>query len=405
MARIAVIVSNPCVADARVIKMARAAAETGHEVHVFATLNDATLPYDNSTEIIYHRLEWRPGQRIIENTPLRFVAKLNRAVASYLATVLVPFLKYRMFSLTMAEHIAAIKPDIIHAHDLICLPAGYDAAELSGAKLVYDAHELEVHRNPPLPFLQKRFVSYMEYKYGSKAFAVNTVGRLVGEVLKEHLGREDINILYNSPIISPCECHIRTDLGIGESTPLLIYVGKVAAGRGVSEILPLLPKLKGTIFATVGPCDDKQRQIILKQAKKVGVSDRVRILPPVPFEQVVDYIRGADVGIISVEPVTLSYQYCMPNKLFEMSFANVPIVSNKLDEIEQFLAENGNGEIVDFENKNSLAYAIFKMINEKQRYVMDAERLEALAASYSWQAQKAKLLKIYEKALANEVSC
>mgnify|MGYP006183040927 CR=1 FL=1 len=28
----------------------------------------------------------------------------------------------------------------------------------------------------------------------------------------------------------------------------------------------------------------------------------------------------------------------MPNKLFEMSFADIPIISNKLDEIEEFLA-------------------------------------------------------------------
>jgi len=46
MARVAVIVSNPCTIDARVIKMARAARDAGHEVHVFGTLSADTVPHE-----------------------------------------------------------------------------------------------------------------------------------------------------------------------------------------------------------------------------------------------------------------------------------------------------------------------------------------------------------------------
>ena len=179
----------------------------------------------------------------------------------------------------------------------------------------------------------------------------------------------------------------------------MIYVGKVTLGRGVGEILNLLPHLRDVTFATIGPCDPATRERLEAEAKRKQVDGRFRILPPVPFAQVVNYIRGADLGVISIEPVTLSYRYCMPNKLFELSFANVPIIANELDEISQFLGEFGNGEIVDMEDEASLAYRIARILHEKQRYVMDAAKLKRLAAEYSWQMQSDKLLGLYRRIL------
>lgn len=122
-----------------------------------------------------------------------------------------------------------------------------------------------------------------------------------------------------------------------------------------------------------------------------------------PFEQVVAYIGGCDLGVISVEPITLSYRYCMPNKLFELALANVPIVSNKLDEIAEFIGEFGNGEVVDFASSAALAYTMFRMLEEKPRYVMGPQAQERLHARYSWAAQSAKLLAIYEAILVDRV--
>ncbi len=411
MARVAVLVSNPCTIDARVLKMARGARDAGHEVHVFGTLSADTVPYQTVDGITFHRLEWRPAQIIVDNSPMRLWGKKGRPLAIRIARKFVPFLKYRLFSHVFGKHVVNLKPDIIHAHDLICLRAGMEAAEACGAKVVYDAHELEVHRNPPLPRLQKWYVGKVEKQYGSKAAAVITVGRKIAEILGEELGRKDVNVLFNSPPVETCPRHVRSDLALPETTPLVVYVGKVAVGRGVSEILSLLRNLKGVVFATVGPCDAVQREALMTQASEQGVSARFRILPPVPFEQVVDYIAGADAGVISVEPITLSYRYCMPNKLFELSFADVPIISNQLDEIEEFLAENGNGIIVDFENQTDLVYSIFRLFNEKQTYRFNGARRAHLEKNYSWSAQAEKLVKIYDhilpadkKAVAPKVS-
>lgn len=402
MARIAVLVSNPCLGDARVIKMARAAAAAGHEVHVFATQGSTGAPLFevDARGITYHRLDWRPGQILTAKPPFSWLMRLHRKTCLGLVKRVVPYLKYHMYSRVYAESVARVRPDIIHAHDLICLKAAHDAAAECGASVVYDAHELELHRNPPLPFLQKRLVSRTERKYARASAAVNTVGELVKGVLAKHIRRDDINVLYNSPIIEECPRGIRQDLALGPEAPLLIYVGKVTTGRGVGEILTVLAKANEVFFATVGPCDETTRRTLYRQAEANGVANRFRILPAVPFEQVVDYIRGADLGVISVEPVTLSYLYCMPNKLFELSFADVPIISNRLEEIEGYLAELGNGEIVELENKAVLPYAITRMIKQKRDYLLGPDKRAQLERKYSWAAQADKLLAVYAKILA-----
>ena len=274
-------------------------------------------------------------------------------------------------------------------------------------KLVYDAHELEVYRNPPLSTLQKCFVYYVQRKYGHSAAEVITVGDMVGEVLAKHLGRADINIVYNSPIIKACQRHLRDELEIDASTPLVVYVGKVTSGRGIIEIVRLLTRMNSMVLAAVGPCDETQRKSLQRTAERLGVDGRFRILPPVPFDEVVDYIRGADLGVISVEPITLSYQYCMPNKLFELAFAGVPIISNDLDDIAKFLRVHQNGEIVDFKNRPELIYKVATMIGEKGRYLTTGSVLESMRMKYSWEAQAVTLSKIYQRAhsVASPLPC
>jgi glycosyltransferase involved in cell wall biosynthesis len=399
MARIAVLVSNPCTGDARVLKMARAAAQAGHQVHVFATSGANVSPLEYSQGVNFHRLEWRPSASLQAMWWSRLLRRVSRKLSNGAIKRVTPFVKYALFRRIFSEHVARIRPEIVHAHDLICLPAAYAAARACGAALVYDAHELETHRNPPLPFLQKRVVSHVERKYARKAGAVITVGRLVCQELSAHIGRNDVNVLFNSPGLDPSPRNIRTDLRLHDETPLLLYVGKVTDGRGVGDIITLLPRMPGVMFATVGPCDTRTRNKLEAQAEVLGVASRFRILPPVPFEQVVGYIRGADLGLISVEPVTLSYRYCMPNKLFELSFANVPIIANKLDEIEMYLGEFGNGMVTDFDDKAALPYTIYRMLQSKQQYMLNEEKSALMHEKYSWNVQASKLLSIYDRVL------
>lgn len=403
MSKIAMIVSNPCTGDARVIKMAESAARNGHEVHVFATIGKNSVPYEIKNGVHYHRMEWHLSSQLNNMLFIKIIKKINKKMSTFLIKKLAPFFKYKIFNRIFINNIIDIKPDIIHAHDLICLPVGVNVANSLNAKIVYDAHELEVHRNPPLPILQKLFVSYVEKKYSKYADDVISVCKHGAIELGKHLKRENIHVLYNSPVIQQSSKSIRDDLSLSKDVPLIIYVGKVAFGRGVEEIIDLLPKITNIHFATIGPCDPQTQQKMQSIASKLKVEKRFTILPPVHFKEVVSYIKGSDIGIISIDTTTLSYRLAMPNKLFEMSFAEVPILAKKgLVEIEEFLQDIGHGKIIDFEQKEALVYHISKFAFEKYKYKISEKNQNILEEKYSWNAQEFKLMKIYER-LSNKL--
>jgi glycosyltransferase involved in cell wall biosynthesis len=399
--RIIVLVSNPCTEDARVLKMAEAAGQAGHNVHILATHKPGLKHKENLNHYTIHRIKWAPLHLLLEKPPYTFIRRIGwlKKLVRNFASKQIPFKKYKLFSETFHETIGKLEPDLIHAHDLITLPAAYNAAKEFNAKLIYDAHELELHRNPPLPLTQKIKVSLTEKKYGKKADAVITVGKYVGEEIKKHLKTNKINIIYNSPTISNSGHNFRDDIPIPNEHKVIIYIGKITQGRGVQEILKALPDLPEVHFIAVGPSVPTLAASLQKQAIKLGVADRFAILPPVKHTEVVKYIRGADLGIISVEPVTLSYKYCMPNKLMEMSFANIPILSNDLTEIKEFLIENKNGIIYNINKTQTLAYTITQALETSQNYVMDKIVQNHLHEKYSWDTQRNKLTAIYDKLL------
>lgn len=399
MPKIAVIVSNPCTGDARVIKMAEAAHEDGYEVHIFATQGKEIPSYEIKNGVHYHRLEWKLPTLLNRNIFFSLLRKINKSFYGFSIKKLAPFVKYYYFRKTFSGTIIDINPDIVHAHDLICLPTGRYVADMCDAKLVFDAHELEVHRHPPLPFLQKKFVAYTEKKYASKADAVITVGEHIAKILEKDLNRSDLHVLFNSPIIKKSSHNIRDDLKLSPSVRLIIYVGKVTPGRGVEDILAILPSLPDVHFATIGPCDPRVKAKVNNLARILGVSNRFDLLPPVHYQNVVEYIKGADMGITVAELTALSYKLSMPNKLFEMSFANIPILASDFVEIGEYLQTYGNGKTIDFEQTETNIYNISKFLANKDKYKLSEKKYKEIEEKYSWNVQKEKLSSIYNELL------
>ena len=399
---IAYIVSNPGSIDARVIKMANASVEKGFVVHVFGTLATNFESYEVAENgIIFHRYEWKPYARIIENIfPLKVLNRVIPRLAVILAKVIFKFSKYFVFSTIFLEEIVAVKPDVIHAHDLICLPVAHRAAKKCDIPYIYDAHELEIHRNPPLPFFLKKYVKYIQQRYSKDAARVITVGKHVADILSNDISNQKISVLYNSPVIDKTPYNLRQDLQVTNTTKIILSVGKITIGRGIEDIIHILPSLpQNVVFVAVGPFDPRHKTFLKAQAIRYKVSDRFIILPPVPYYQVVNYIKSADLGIISVQPVTLSYQYCMPNKLFELSFAKVPILSNDLDEIREFIDENSNGKIVDINDSAVLIHQISKILFNTEEYKITDKQYDKLYEKYSWDSQLIKLFGMYKELL------
>ncbi|MEM7470534.1 MAG: glycosyltransferase family 4 protein [Pseudomonadota bacterium] len=314
------------------------------------------------------------------------------------------------------DEIAAWNPDIVHAHDGIALPLAAKVAQKCDAKLVFDSHELETHRNPPLPWLRKMQVIHLEKTYLPKADIVVTVGHKIAEYLEKTYRIRRPLVLYNSPRKTPLpiperlKTHDRTDLRDELMVPpnafLIVHTGNVTFNRGIEQSVIGLSKAaedpqfrkayKGGIhFAMVGNTVPAVVKRIEALHLKYGEAISLHFVPPIAPNQIIDYIKTADASISPGIPLVLSYEFGMPNKLFEAILAGLPIVAADLVEKKKLVAEYGLGMSYQADDTDRLAEAFLEVSLNYEIYERGANRQAELNELFSWEAQEQKLIEAY----------
>lgn len=431
--KVVMFVDGACVNDSRVIKSAEAVARDGWHVAVVCRLADGAPAFEQRNGVEYHRIPvasvwWVRLLRKYKSTLAqsrvspRAVAgpsrSVNDAASGQVSTAsrgssLVLRAKRAMlaslrgshwvkeslrFCRFATRHARTLDPAIVHCHDLGTLPAGVAMARLCGAKLIYDSHELEMHRNATYTEAVRRKRRAMETQGIQAADAVITVSESIADHLADDYKITRPHVIFNSPDFSEfAEGHrnVRDDLGLSPGTPLAVYVGGVTVNRGIEYAVQALAHYPELHFATVGPVLPQMRDKTLELARQIGVADRFHVLPPVQPSEVVSYIGSADVSVLPIQNVCLSYYYCMPNKLLESVFAGVPVAVASLFELKKFVAAHRVGLVMDETDPQSISATIRELVKNRAAYVLDDDQKQAIVEGYGWAAQAAKLQGIY----------
>ncbi|MCA9366408.1 glycosyltransferase family 4 protein, partial [Candidatus Kaiserbacteria bacterium] len=248
--------------------------------------------------------------------------------------------KFLICKQTFFKEIIAWKPDIVHAHDLLTLPCAVDISKQVGSKTIYDAHEYQMGGYRSLSSAYTKLVQWVEQRYGEDADVIITVSEEIAGLYRMGFGgNTKVEVVYNSPKFefSDKTINIRTKLGLNSKVPLMVYVGGFLPNRGIEELIDSLPFLSDFNLACVGHDPAGQATSLAQKARDLGFGDKVFFLDPVAPEDVVPFIRTADVGVYAIQNVCKSYDYSMPNKLFEMVFAGLPVAVSNLTSVRNFL--------------------------------------------------------------------
>ncbi|MDB4558948.1 glycosyltransferase [Amylibacter sp.] len=331
------------------------------------------------------------------------------------------FFVYRTYDHVFGSQIELLKPDIIHSHDGVTLPAAAKAAKRTGAKLVFDSHELEVHRSPPLPPLRKMQVRRMEKTYLPQADRVITVTEYAADYLADEYKLDHPTVLFNAPPdkLTPMpekwevydRDDVRSDLNLHPEDFLFVYTGNVTLNRGLELAIIALSQIQefedpnnrfNTSFhlAAVGKVQSNQDVTIKRLAQAYGLEGKVHLLNPVAPHRVAKYISTANASIIPIIPVTLSYEFAMPNKLFEATLSGNPIICSDLAEMGEFVTDNKLGLTYKADRPDDCAMKMLELIKNYDKFERSKSRQQELATQFSWEAQERKLLAMYDELLA-----
>ncbi|MCG8448561.1 MAG: glycosyltransferase family 4 protein, partial [Pirellulales bacterium] len=436
--RIVAMVNNPCVVDARVIREASALAKAGHEMHVLAHAGRDVPDIEEVDGVTYRRFPVRANQRASRqatgndnSNPLKDFKERGKqlveeghpliqqgAQTSALWTqrainvaLIIPrrALKAVRYIVTgtgaeLVRHArayyhpaVALKPDVVHAHDLYTLLAGYLVAKKTGAKLVYDSHELEVGRNGNFSRWELLLRAQSERYLIKKADAVITVCDSIADYLRGLYGIERPTVVHNAPSIQTMKSgapDVRSQLGLSKSVPIALYVGSVTINRGLEHCVRALPHADGVHLVCVGPRYKATEESILREARQLGVEDRLHLVDPVPHDEVTSFVRSSDVSLITIQDVCLSYRFCFPNKLLESLLTGLPIVVSRLVELERIVEMTGAGVVVDETDPVDIARGIRQILGDRDKYVPSREVVKKLKNTYSLEVQMDRLAQL-----------
>ena len=109
-----------------------------------------------------------------------------------------------------------------------------------------------------------------------------------------------LNVPTRDPDGSAPVVPVREVCGLGPDVPLISYSGAMQAARGVQTAIDAMVQLPDVHLALVCvPHNDTWFvRLIRESVEALGVQDRVHLINPVGPGQVVDYLRGIDVGLI-----------------------------------------------------------------------------------------------------------
>ncbi len=316
------------------------------------------------------------------------------------------FANYFLYCANLLSQTFDQTPDVIHAHDLFTLPAAVALKNITGAKLIYDAHELEAERAPPLPPARKNFITRIETRQLLEIDGMITVCESIAKVYeqKDEIKRP-LTVVMNTPelvrnLTNRRSIDIRSRANLSENTPLIVYTGGVGGERrGMDKVVESLIHLPGFHLVIMGPSNQINDQWLLSIASKAGVTEQIHFLSPVQHNEVVDAISSGDIGIIAFQDVTLNHRYALPNKLFEMMFAGLPLCVSNLPEMKKIVLDNNIGVVMNQANPASIAKAIKKVYDNRSTFAPDEKMFASIVEKYEWKKQGSNVVKLYKELL------
>lgn len=183
----------------------------------------------------------------------------------------------------------------------------------------------------------------------------------------------------------------RDEFGISQDSEIFLYQGALSKGRGIEYLIDVF-------------CRDEYHNLVLvfmgygvlqNQIQDVADKyDRIFYKSAVSPDQVLVYTLSADYGISLIEDSSLSYRFCLPNKIFEYIMVGIPIIVSDLPEMKRVVEEYKVGVVIGSSSENDFIPAFIGKIGLIKKSDLDDNFTKARNV-FNWENQEKKLISIY----------
>ena len=216
------------------------------------------------------------------------------------------------------------------------------------------------------------------------------------------LNRKLVTVIPNgvsASDFSPSPLPIRDD-----RVPVLLYIGTLADWQGLDIVIKALPKIleqRAVRLHIVGRGRSRQRKILSKQIRKLGVEGSVTVQPAIPHHEIPALIADSD---ICVAPLGLNdrnvTQGACPIKVLEYMAAGRPLLASNMPIVRELVREDMDALLFSPNDPDDLARQVLTLLNDFDLSKRLAESAaERVLSKFTWHESQKKLGKVYEKLL------
>jgi len=285
----------------------------------------------------------------------------------------------------VANAVAQLQPRVVVACDLDMLLAGWLVKRRTGARLVYDAHELWVESQGSPTAVFRLLYGTTERVLIRKADLVVTVNALLADILAKQHRVDRPLVVMNGPL--SCRASGPVDVPIR-----MLFQGGFGHNRGLTELVTAMGMVRGRATLSLQGFGGIEAQL-REQVTALSLSDVVRFVEPVPPTRTVAAAAEHDVGVISSVASSANQMYSTPAKVFDYLGAGLAILSTDLPGV-RVAAGTTPVLYLPVSDADTIAAAILELADDPDRVAWMKAAAAELGPALLWDSQMRPLLDI-----------
>lgn len=221
-----------------------------------------------------------------------------------------------------------------------------------------------------------------------RAAAIIAVSRALRDRMAERgLPADKITVLRNGvdlELFKPGDrVALRSECGFEGS--VLLAVGNLVPEKGHELALQTLARLPGASLVILGQGPEESRLRAL--AASLGITGRVRWLPPVPQDRLARYYAAADLTILT------SLREGMPNVLLESLACGTPVVATAVGGAPEVVADPVAGRLVHGRSPEAFAASCREILDSRP----SVAAVRRFGERFGWAEPVAAQLELYRR--------
>ena len=174
----------------------------------------------------------------------------------------------------------------------------------------------------------------------------------------------------------------------------ILFIGRLIPRKGFQRVVSALPEVKKLArvpFEVEVVGTGSHRENLDEAASKLGVSDLIRYVGTVPYEELEKAYQFADIFVLT------SLSEGMPSVILEAMGCGLPIIASDVGGNNELVKEGENGYLIDGDNIDKLAKNLADLINNKNLRQEMGRLSREKALKYGWKNIMDEYNKLYLK--------